>query len=81
MDYNRVKWAARRGMLELDLVLEPFVRLQYPNLSEDEQQQFQKLLTYEDQELFAWFLRNTPAEEAMQSIVDAVLDFKKQNRV
>ena len=31
-EFNRMRWAARRGMLELDLVLEPFVRARYTQL-------------------------------------------------
>ena len=30
IDHNRAIWHSRRGMLELDLVLEPFVKLRYP---------------------------------------------------
>jgi antitoxin CptB len=33
MDHNRLKWAARRGMLELDLILQPFVEKVYPTLN------------------------------------------------
>lgn len=76
MEYNRVKWASRRGMLELDLVLEPFVLHSYPTLSEAEQERFQALLTCEDQDLFAWFMRSREADDEHKEIVAKVLAFK-----
>ena len=47
----RLRWQCRRGMLELDLMLQPFVEKNYVNLSSDEQAVFRKLLKYPDQEL------------------------------
>lgn len=53
---SRLKWACRRGMLELDVILRPFVDNHYHKLSDTEKQQFHKLLTADDPELFAWFM-------------------------
>lgn len=64
MDINRLKWASRRGMLELDLVLLPFLENVYPSLEADDQALFIKLLESEDQDLFNWFLRKSDPQEA-----------------
>ena len=32
-DHNRMRWASRRGLLELDLFLADFVAYQYPSLT------------------------------------------------
>lgn len=53
---RRLKWACRRGMLELDVLLEPFVDRHYQSLSAEHKQHFEKLLTCDDPELFAWFM-------------------------
>ena len=53
---KHILWACRRGMLELDLVLEPFAREAYDTLSSAEQVTFQRLLHCNDQELFHWFI-------------------------
>lgn len=77
-EHNRMRWAARRGMLELDLLLEPFVRLQYPQLSEAERADFERLMTCEDQELFAWMLQRGEVEdEALAAIVQQILQFAR----
>ncbi|AWB67055.1 succinate dehydrogenase assembly factor 2 family protein [Saccharobesus litoralis] len=53
---NKVRWACRRGMLELDVIFNPFVENHYSNLPEEEQVTFRKLLVCDDPELFAWFM-------------------------
>ena len=77
-EINRMRWAARRGMLELDLVLEPFVVARYAHLDAVDRQRFQQLMVCEDQDLFAWFLgRQQPEDEELAAIVSQVLDFTR----
>ena len=73
-DYNRLCWHSRRGMLELDLVLGPFVREHYPSLPDLDKAHYRLLLECEDQDLFSWFMgRVTPEDEALVDIVDKIL--------
>ena len=44
----RIRWACRRGMLELDVLFMPFVEEAYDSLSAEQQAIFQRLLTEED---------------------------------
>jgi antitoxin CptB len=75
-EINRMRWASRRGMLELDLLLEPFVVERYSALDEADRLRFQQLLRCEDQDLFAWFLRRErPDDEELRAIVSKVLEF------
>ncbi len=75
-EINRMRWAARRGMLELDLVLEPFVQSRYAELDANDRARFQSLMLSEDQDLFSWFLRREqPADEELAVIVRKILDF------
>ena len=57
MNKNRLLWASRRGMLELDLILAPFVEDVYDSLEEDDKLRFEVLLKSEDQTLFMWFMQ------------------------
>lgn len=71
-----MRWAARRGMLELDLVLEPFVRVRYPQLNEKDRASFERLMTCEDQDLFSWMLQRGVVEDAeLAGIVEQILNF------
>ncbi|MCT7941124.1 MULTISPECIES: succinate dehydrogenase assembly factor 2 [Shewanella] len=56
MNIARVRWACRRGMLELDVLFQPFVETHYQQLPDNDKQTFIRLLECEDPELFAWFM-------------------------
>ncbi|MBT1444496.1 succinate dehydrogenase assembly factor 2 [Shewanella sp. JM162201] len=56
MSTPRVRWACRRGMLELDVLFQPFVENHYETLSDKDKAVFVRLLECEDPELFAWFM-------------------------
>ncbi len=75
-ELNRMRWATRRGMLELDLVLGPFVEERYSSLSPRDRKLFQQLMLCEDQDLFSWFMRREQTdEEELLDIVKQILDF------
>lgn len=77
-EINRMRWAARRGMLELDLVLEPFVTNCYAHLDESGRRCFKQLMLCEDQDLFSWFMgRAQPEDEELAQIVSQILQFAR----
>ena len=55
-DIARIKWACRRGMLELDVVIMPFFEECFGTLTESEQEDFVALLECNDPDLFAWIM-------------------------
>jgi antitoxin CptB len=79
MNKNRLRWACRRGMLELDLILEPFVENSYELLEEADQLRFEVLLESEDQSLFMWLMkRQSPDSPDMQRIVQIIHESRAQ---
>jgi antitoxin CptB len=73
VDINRLFWGSRRGMLELDLVLMPFLENVYPTLEQADKERYWLLLEEQDQDLFSWFMRrNDPANPELQRIVDII---------
>ena len=79
MNKNRLRWACRRGMLELDLILEPFVENSYDALEEADQLRFEVLLESEDQSLFMWLMkRQSPDSPDMQRIVQIIHESRPQ---
>lgn len=73
MEINRLFWGSRRGMLELDLVLMPFLEKVYPDLEQSDKERYWLLLEEQDQDLFAWFLRReNPANPELQRIVEII---------
>jgi antitoxin CptB len=51
-DFNRVRWQCRRGMLELDLILNRFLETDYKNLPANLQAAFRALLELPDPDLW-----------------------------
>jgi len=74
-EFRRLWWHSRRGMLELDVLLIPFLEEVYRDLSPDDQARYRKLLDCEDTDLFAWFMqRSRPEDPDLQRMVDMILD-------
>jgi antitoxin CptB len=51
---KKIFWKCRRGMLELDLILQQFFQKNWSNLSSEEQAVFAELLDEHDPILAAW---------------------------
>ena len=61
--YARLKWACRRGMLELDVLFMPFVETGFHELDDNKKEIFERLLTSDDPDLYAWFMGHQPCED------------------
>ena len=71
-EFKRIRWASRRGMLELDLIMVPFVEEKLRALPAADQQRYIDLLEEEDSDLFKWLLgRGKPEDAELVIIVDA----------
>ncbi|TAL63463.1 MAG: succinate dehydrogenase assembly factor 2 family protein [Legionella sp.] len=66
----RLAWHCRRGMLELDLILQKFLDKRVDSLSENELQLFDQLLSCTDPELFTWLMgHEEPQDSELKKIV------------
>lgn len=73
-ELNRLFWHSRRGMLELDVLLAPFVEHGYDALTEPEKHIFERLLSCDDPDLFAWFMGHaTSKDSSLQQLVDVIV--------
>ncbi|MCC5792531.1 MAG: succinate dehydrogenase assembly factor 2 [Legionellaceae bacterium] len=59
----KISWHCRRGMLELDLLLEKILEHQLDQMSDTQVTQFERLLDCTDPEIYAWLMGHTPAPE------------------
>ena len=70
---GELRWACRRGMLELDILMGDFFDNHYDELSDEDQLLFQTLLEYPDQDLHTFFLGNeTPDDQALIRVIDII---------
>lgn len=71
----RLRWACRRGMLELDVLLAPFVEEGYDALSLEQKHIFERLLAADDPDLFSWFMGHARSNDAeVQALVELILN-------
>lgn len=74
--YHRAFWHSRRGMLELEFQLVPFVRDRFNRLSEAQKSDYVRLIEHEDWEIFDWLQgRKTPADAALQVLVREINEY------
>jgi len=53
---RRLEWQCRRGMLELDVILGPFLARDFSSLDADQQTAFVELLEHPDPDLYTWIM-------------------------
>ncbi len=69
----RIRWACRRGMLELDLILLPFFDQYFDALSRETQGIFEQMLTAPDPDLFQWVMGYAvPEEKPIAELVEII---------
>jgi antitoxin CptB len=73
---SRLRWACRRGMLELDLLFEHYLDEHYPHASPAEQALFERLLSESDQDLFDWLIHAKPTPDLC--FVELIKKLRKQ---
>ncbi len=63
VDYARVHWRCRRGMLELDLLLQRFLEKDYGELAENDRAAFARLLELPDNVLAGYLIGGEQASD------------------
>ena len=77
---KKILWQCRRGLWELDVILIPFVENNFDYLEEDEISNFQRLLEYEDIEIFDILVNKKSFEDkSLQQIIKKILSFHDLN--
>jgi antitoxin CptB len=66
-EQSKLRWYCRRGMRELDVVLNDYLENHYSNSSNEKQSAFKELLKLEDPDLFSMVLGNKKPENALQA--------------
>ena len=77
-ELNRLRWRARRGMLELDILLLDFLEHNYPALSSSMQHAFSNLLDLDDGELWNMIQIKQPVGDPHQAEIIEWLQKGKQ---
>jgi len=72
---KQLQWRCRRGVRELDVLFTQFVEQHYPDLSEEEQQAFHRLLDVQDPLIMDWlFNRDRSDDQGINDIISQLQD-------
>ena len=69
-EIERLRWQCRRGMLELDLLLNQFLETAYAGLTSQQRIDFVRMLGYQDQIIDDWLMgQAVPADPSVRDLV------------
>jgi antitoxin CptB len=69
-DMSRLRWRCRRGMRELDVLLQRYLERRYACAPQEEQQAFEALLELPDPQLFAYVVkREQPSDPHLLNVL------------
>ncbi len=70
LEQRKVIYRARRGLKELDIYFDPYVKNQYLTAPADEQALFEALVEQEDPDLLDWFMAvSEPENKALLGLI------------
>lgn len=71
----KLRWRCRRGMRELDVVLERYLQHHYEQAPLAERAAFERLLELQDPELFGFLLRRErPQDPELAHVLDRLIE-------
>jgi antitoxin CptB len=73
-----LRWRSRRGLLELELVLLPFLSRRLESLTVADRERYARLLEYDDCDIFDWIQGRGEPEDP--DLVDLVADIRASNQ-
>jgi len=77
---KKILWQCRRGLWELDAILIPFFEETFNELDKREIEDFRKLLSYEDIEIFDILVNKKSFDDRdLEGIVDRIKMFQNQS--
>jgi antitoxin CptB len=72
-ELNRLRWRCRRGMRELDVLLERYLRERWPSAGAESHEAFLRLLELPDPEIADYCLRRVPVADPSLAGLIAVI--------
>ena len=72
-EYAKLSWRCRRGMRELDVLLERYLKARFPSATTTEKQAFARLLELQDPVILGYLLKQEiPPDPALADVVNEI---------
>ena len=76
---DKIKYSARRGMLELDIILSPYLNNCYMYEDIASKKLFLNFLTSKDSDMFDWFFNRVTPPQKYQQLIDKIIQENTKN--
>lgn len=77
---SNILWRCRRGIREMDLLLQRFVSHHYKDLTDEQKQSFSSLLDEADLDIMDWIMRRKPAPtKEYRNLINLICDINNPN--
>ena len=69
----RLLWRCRRGIKEMDIILQEFINISYDQLNDEDKNAFSKLLDEQDLDILNWIMgKDKPANDRLANIINII---------
>ena len=69
----RLLWRCRRGIKEMDIILQEFINVSYDQLNDEDKNAFSKLLDEQDLDILNWIIgKNKPTNDRLANIINII---------
>ena len=73
---DKIKYSSRRGMLELDIMLKPYIEDIYLQENLEDKKLFIEFLLAEDNDIFDWLFKNVQPPKEYENLVEKIKQAK-----
>jgi antitoxin CptB len=70
--HQRLRWRSRRGLLELELLLQAFLDARLADLDADRLTELEALVEFDDVDVHEWLLGRRPPPTALRRVVTEI---------
>jgi len=77
---SRLLWRCRRGIREMDILLQDYLELHYDTSSAKDQNTFEELLDEADLDILSWIMQKTSPDEKYISIITCIRESTEKSK-
>ncbi|MCH8079960.1 MAG: succinate dehydrogenase assembly factor 2 [Proteobacteria bacterium] len=72
IQHSRLIWRCRRGIREMDILLQDYLETHYDGASSEEQNVFEELLEETDLDILSWIMQKTAPDEKYIKLIASI---------
>ena len=78
---SRLLWRCRRGIREMDILLQGYLETHYDGASESEQNSFEALLDEADLDILSWIMQKTEPDKSYVGIIKIIREYAEHAKL